>query len=165
MNVSFGYVCIPVVASILTLAAGGSAAEGARHCARVHGTITTTITTEGCPSEIGLCTVGTIHGGPLHGATTFSALGAAPSAGMPNAEPASVLSYSGRLTITTRCGAITVRDVGVLDNDNLAFSEIDRVVAGTGEYAGASGVFFAVGEVIDDGAGFRGELSGEICTR
>ena len=80
----------PVLA-ILILASIGAVTRAVRadaSCTPVHGTITSVRTTENCTSPVGVCTVGTITGaGRLDGATTFIALDAAPSAGMPPQEP------------------------------------------------------------------------------
>ena len=80
-------------------------------CRPVHGTIHSLFTTQNCTSPIGLCTAGTISdSGILDGATTFLALGAAPSAGMPSNEPSANLSYSGQLTITASNGTLITHD-------------------------------------------------------
>lgn len=134
-------------------------------CRPVHGTIHSLFTTQNCTSPIGLCTAGTISdSGILDGATTFLALGAAPSAGMPSNEPSANLSYSGQLTITASNGTVITHDLGVLDGNHLAFTEIERPFSGTGIFANpGTSVFFISGSIVDNGQAFQGDLSGTVC--
>jgi hypothetical protein len=134
-------------------------------CHRVHGHIQSTFTTTNCTSPIGLCTEGMITGaGFLDSATTFLALDAAPSAGMPAVESSANLSYSGVLTIKARKGTLVTHDLGVLDAATASFTEIERPASGTGIFANVSSVFFISGALVNNGTGFSGELSGELCT-
>jgi len=134
-------------------------------CHWVHGRIQSSFTTTNCTSPIGLCTTGMITGaGPLDSATTFLALDAAPSAGLPAAVPATNLSYSGVLTIGTSRGTLVTHDLGVLDAATASFTEIERPASGTGIFANVSSVFFISGAVVNNGTGFDGELYGELCT-
>jgi hypothetical protein len=134
-------------------------------CRPVRGTINSVFTTQNCTSPIGLCTVGTISGsGLLDGPTSFVALDAAPSAGMPPVEPAANLSYSGQLTIVARRGTLVTSDLGVLDAAHLAFTEMERPSSGTGVFANPGNtVFFISGAIVDNGQGFQGNLSGVVC--
>lgn len=135
-------------------------------CRPVHGTIHSLFTTQNCASPVGLCTTGTISdGGILDGATTFTALGVAPSAGIPGGvEPAANLSYSGQLTITASNGTLITHDLGVLDASHLAFTEIERPSSGEGIFANpGNSVFFISGSIVDNGNGFQGDLSGTVC--
>lgn len=134
-------------------------------CRLVRGTINSLFTTQNCTSPIGLCTTGTITGaGQLDGNTTFVALNAAPSAGMPTVEPAANLSYSGQLTIVARQGTLVTNDLGVLDAAHFAFTEMERPSSGTGVFANpGSSVFFISGSIVDNGQGFQGDLSGIAC--
>lgn len=134
-------------------------------CRPVHGTIHSLFTVQNCTSPVGLCTAGTItDAGPLNGATVFSALAVAPSAGLPSVEPAANLSYSGQLTITASNGTLITRDLGVLDANHLAFTEIERPFSGTGIFANpGSSVFSISGSIVDNGNGFQGDLTGTVC--
>lgn len=134
-------------------------------CRPVHGTIHSLFTTQNCTSPVGLCTAGTItDAGPLDGATIFSALAVAPSAGLPSVEPEANLSYSGQLTITASNGTLITHDLGVLDANHLAFTEIERPFSGTGIFANpGSSVFFISGSIVDNGNGFQGDLTGTVC--
>lgn len=135
-------------------------------CRPVHGTIHSVFTTQNCTSPVGLCTVGTISdAGILDGTTTFTALGVAPSAGIPGGvEPPANLSYSGQLTIAASNGTLITHDLGVLDASHVAFTEIERPSSGTGIFANpASSVFFISGSIVDNGTGFQGDLTGTVC--
>ena len=148
--------------------AGGSIAIGAGPpvvCRSVHGTIHSLFTTQNCTSPVGLCTAGTItDAGPLDGSTFFSALAVVPSAGLPSVEPAANLSYSGQLTITASNGTLVTHDLGVLDANHLAFTEIERPSSGTGIFANpGTSVFFISGSIVDNGQGFQGDLTGTVC--
>jgi hypothetical protein len=135
-------------------------------CIRVHGRIQSTFTATNCTSPIGMCTEGKITGaGPLDSATTFLALDAAPSAGMPGVEPSTNLSYSGVLTINARLGTLVTHDLGVLDTTDASFTELERPASGTGLFQHAHNVFFISGALVNNGTGFDGDLSGELCLR
>lgn len=134
-------------------------------CLPVWGTINSLFTTQNCNSPIGLCTVGTITGSDLlDGSTSFVALGAAPSAGMPGVEPAANLSYFGQLTIVGPLGTLVIDDLGVLDAAHLAFTEMERPSSGTGVFSNpGTNAFFISGSIVDNGQGFQGNLSGTVC--
>lgn len=147
---------------------GGSIATAASPpvvCRPVHGTIHSLFTTQNCTSPVGLCTAGVItDAGLLDGATIFSALAVAPSAGLPSIEPSANLAYSGQLTITASNGTLVTHDLGVLDANHLAFTEIERPSSGTGVFANpGNSVFFISGSIVDNGNGFQGDLTGTVC--
>ena len=133
-------------------------------CRPVHGTIHSVFTTQNCTSPVGLCTIGTItDAGVLDGGTSFTALAIAPSAGL-QGEPQANLSYSGQLTIAASNGTLVTKDLGVLDANHLAFTEIERPASGTGIFANpGSSVFFISGSIVDNGQGFQGDLTGTVC--
>jgi len=155
---------IALVGGVVAFGASTREADARQSCRKIHGTITSHITDPAnCTSPVGLCTAGTITGGgPLNGATVFTTLALAPSACLPGVPP-TTLSYTGVLTISTRRGTVTTTDVGLLDQANLVFTEIDTVQGGTGEFAGATGTWLISGPVIDNGTGFRGDITGELC--
>lgn len=149
--------------TILVPASGGASAATPL-CLPVHARIAASFVAEGCSSPVGLCTAGTItEGGLLNGSTRFTALAAAPAAGMYGVEADSTLSYNGELIITTRQGVLEISDVGVFDQFAGKFTELDRVIGGTGMFANASGVLFISGDAYADGSGFDGRISGELC--
>lgn len=154
---------IIVLGSVATRSFKTSAQD---RCRPVAGTINSLFTSQNCTSPVGLCTTGTITGaGLLDGATAFRALNVAPSAGMPITEPSANLAYSGELAITAGLGTLVTKDLGVLDANHLAFSEIERPASGTGVFANpGSSVFFISGSIVNNGTGFQGNLSGMVCT-
>jgi hypothetical protein len=113
---------------------------------------------------VGLCTTGTItDAGILDGSTTFTALAVAQSAGL-QGEPPANLSYSGQLTIVTSNATLVTKDLGVLDANHLAFTEIERPASGTGIFSNpGNSVFFISGSIVDNGQGFQGDLTGTVC--
>src|SRR5882672_2103362 len=124
-------------------------------CRKVHGRIQSTFTATNCTSPIGLCTEGKITGaGFLDSATTFLALDAAPSAGLPGVEPAANLSYSGVLTINARRGTLVTHDLGAIDAATASFTELERPASGTGIFTHAGHVFFISGAIVNNGTGF-----------
>jgi hypothetical protein len=82
---------------------------------------------------------------------------------MPAVEPSANLSYSGQLTINARRGVLTTHDLGVIDGVNSKFTELERPASGTGIFASASNVFFISGSLVNNGTGFDGEISGQLC--
>ena len=134
-------------------------------CRPVRGTIHSVFTTQNCASPVGLCTTGTItDAGILDGSTTFAALAVAPSAGL-QGEPQANLSYSGQLTILATNGTLVTKDLGVLDVNHSAFTEIERPASGSGIFANpGSSVFYISGSIVDNGQAFQGDLTGTVCT-
>lgn len=172
LRVTLGVVVVGTALSLVPkkIAVGAGSAPAAPSpspvvCRPVHGTIHSVFITQNCTSPIGLCTAGTItDAGILDGTTTFVAAGVAPSAGLPSAEPVANLSYSGQLTIVASNGTLVTKDLGVLDANHLAFTEIERPASGTGIFANpGNSVFFISGSIVDNGNGFQGDLTGTVC--
>jgi hypothetical protein len=91
-------------------------------------------------------------------------LDVAPSAGLPAVEPAANLSYSGHFNLTTHEGVLESSDLGVLDASHLIFAEFGRPLSGTGAFANWSGELYFTGALVDNGTGFEGPITGELCT-
>ncbi len=158
MLAGLALLALVAVVGVALLSRDASATSG---CRTIGGGITSSVTTEGCASPVGLCTTGDFSGnGLLNGTTLFTADALAPSAGMPGAEAPSTLSYSGLLTITTDKGTLTTRGTGIFDTARGLFSSRDIVVAGTGEFEGATGFLFFHGT---GSSTFVSKASGEIC--
>ena len=138
-------------------------------CERLEGWVLLFKTAEGCTSPTGLCTAGIfLSSNPnWNGAKWFfTALGTAPSAGLPaSREPATTLSYAGTVRITTLANnSITTSNTGVFDPAAGAFSQLDRVTGGTGQFSGAKGFIWLTGTGGDLIAGIRGEVRGNLCS-
>jgi hypothetical protein len=93
-----------------------------------------------------------------------TALATAPSAGISGAvEPASTLSYAGRVTVTNDKGTFTTTNVGVFDTALGAFSQLDRIQNGTAGFEDATGSLF-VAAAGTPAAGFEAAVRGEVCS-
>lgn len=150
------------------LLAFGLATEAiAAECKQVNAQITTSLTTEGCTSPVGLCTAGEIEGNSgLNGTTFFVADALAPGPAT-SSNAAATFSYSGILRITTEKGTLTTRDTGIIDSSTGGapagfFSSFDVVVGGAGKFEGATGKLFIGGETISGQLVTR-VITGELC--
>jgi hypothetical protein len=154
--------------ALFLLAPRVTAQDPSERCYRVHAQIHALFSTAGCASPVGLCTAGTLRGFP-GGTTRFEALGlgGAPvgeaSIVTPAAEPGTTWSYRGNLVYATPIGEVRLEDVGVLDTIAGTFSELQRVVGGTGAFENATGDVFSYGHTTAAGDGFDGAVRGEIC--
>jgi hypothetical protein len=115
-------------------------------------------------SPVGVCADGTITSGILKGTKFAFYTAAAPSAGLPT-EPPSVLSYSAYAVFTTKHGDLHLSQLGVSDTERQVFTELNRVVGGTGRFYEASGELFISGtfsspDIITD---FESEITGTLC--
>lgn len=148
-------------------------APAGTRCFDVRAEISVLFTADGCDSPVGMCTAGTVRsrgaGGIVAGTTRFRALGLGggvvgePSIVFPPAEPASTWSYRGDLAITTALGVLNLEDVGVFDTVRGSFSEMNRVVGGTGIFRDAQGDLFMYGYSNASGTGFDGDIRGRVC--
>ncbi len=118
-------------------------------------------------SPVGLCAPATAASGVLKGEKQFVFQGLAPGAGLTPLQPATVLSYSGPVTYHTRKGDLHLSAIGVLDQERLVFSEVQRVVGGTGHFAAATGNLFVSGNSPGPeptgAVPFESRITGEIC--
>ena len=137
------------------------------HCRRVDAEFMNTIVSGDCASPVGLCKAGLVTGsGLLKGPNTFTASGLAAAAGLARIEPETLVSFAGERVITTPRGTLTLHAVGVFDTAPTAageFSELEKVMGGTGRFAGATGTLHLFGQATADGAGFHGAIIEEIC--
>lgn len=113
-----------------------------------------------------LSTKGTLKGaGRLNGTTEFTGQDSEASAGLEEVSEKTV-SYTGLLTLTTKHGQITLRDVGIFDTDigggDGEFTSRARVMSGTDKWENASGLIFFFGDTNPD-LTFTAEANGEVC--
>jgi hypothetical protein len=159
---------VSVTGSVLFVAASSlvnaSSVRADGRCRHIHAKVETALSSVNCASPVGLCTTGTIDGGPFHAATTFLTLDVAPSAGMPAVEPAANLSYSGTFTATQNDGTFVASDLGVFDVSHAAFAELSRSVSGTGRFSNPTGTLIISGALVNNATGFDGYADGELCT-
>ena len=143
-----------LVALTIGLFSSAQSASAGGDCKKVKGNISVVNNGNGTTS-------GTItQGGRLNGATqaVFT------SVFTPTPDP-NAFSFTDDLTLTTRRGVLKTHNVGIFDTATGLFSAINRIDlnAGTGEFAGATGVLYINGKTTDGGATFQAEISGEIC--
>jgi hypothetical protein len=133
-------------------------------CREVDADFTSELAPSDCASPLGLCAAGTIRHDPLlKGAMYVTIADGAPSAGMPNSEPSTLLSVSGTRTLRpARGGTLTAHVIGVLDTVTFEFTELNVITGGTGRFAGATGTLGVLGHATSPTT-FAGELSGTIC--
>ena len=133
----------------------------ADECKKIHARILDAQVTEGCTSPNRFCAAGTVSGNHgLNGTTYFVMDGAVRG---PATAPGS-LATSGILVFTTDRGTLTVRESGLsgLSESGAGyFTAFQQVLSGTGEYEGATGHLWVLGQVVENG--FDSEVRGVIC--
>jgi hypothetical protein len=155
---------VTVVAAVVALALL-NAASAAPECKQVEGKFTLQPFGEpDCTSPVDLCATGSYKGG-IKGSSVFVGSRLTPTVDMPAAAdmPATaVVLLTGDNTIATGGGTLLTKDAIVLRTIGAGeFAEVDTIVGGTGEWAGASGQLIATGTFT--AAGGEGEYRGEIC--
>ena len=148
------------LALLLTVTAASPAL--ADSCKKIHATIVDTQVIEGCTSPNGFCAAGAVSGNHgLNGTTYFVMDGAVNG---PATAPGS-FSTSGILIYTTNRGTLTVRESGlsglIETPEQGFFTAFQEVLEGTGDYAGASGHLWVLGE--RNGSVFEAGVRGVIC--
>ena len=112
---------------------------------------------------MGLCADGVIWSGILKGTKLAVYTAAGPSAGLPEVEPPSVLSYSAEAVFTADQGELHLDQLGVLDPFRQVFTELSRVIGGTGRFENATGDLFISGITNIDGTAFESDVTGSLC--
>jgi hypothetical protein len=150
LGIGFGLLAVALVS--------GSTAEAAS-CKTARGKLTlNTVTGPECTSPVGLCTSTVLTGG-LSGHVFTTATSITPTADTPTT---SVVLVTADAVITTDKGTLSLKEAVVLQTSGPGeFSGLHTVVAGTGEWAGATGVFRVDGTF--DGSTAVGEYVAEIC--
>ena len=115
-------------------------------------------------SPVGLCSNGTITSGILKGSKEAVYTAAAPTAGLWTELP-SVFSYSADAVFTTERGELHLNQLGVIDTERRVFTEVNRVVGGTGRFHEASGDLYISGTVTSSGleTDFESKVTGRVC--
>jgi hypothetical protein len=83
--------------------------------------------------------------------------------GFPSIEPETTLGYVGDRLIETKHGDLTLRFTGVFDTLRGEFSELARVVSGTGKFEDATGTYYLTGRSNAAGNEFVGDITRTIC--
>jgi hypothetical protein len=136
----------------------GSTAEAAS-CKTAKGKVTlNSVTGLECTSPVGLCVSGPLTGG-LSGHTFATVTSITPTADTPTT---SVVFLTADSVITTDKGTLSLKEALAFQTSGPGeFSGLHTVVAGTGEWAGATGVFRVDGTF--DGSTVVGEYAADIC--
>lgn len=149
---------VALLLCLVPLAVGPAAA--APNCKRVHSHLF--IEAEAvptCGSPIGLCATATLMGS-LKATTEFVGTSFQTTVDTPDTA---VVLLTGDNTFHTTGGDFFTKDAIVLSTvGNGEFAEVDTVIGGTGEWAGATGNLTATGTFVN-GIG-EGIIEGEICT-
>jgi hypothetical protein len=128
-------------------------------CKNISGKFTLqTVTGPACASAIGICATGSYSGG-LKGTGSFAGTSLIQTADTPTT---SVVLLTGDNVITTAGGTLLTKDAIVLQTAGAeAFGEVDTVVGGTGEWAGAVGQLTATGTFAASGG--QANYYGQVC--
>lgn len=112
-----------------------------------------------CVSAIGVCSTGSITGGPLAGDFSFTGTSAEGTIDSPITQ---VIAVTGDRTIQTKLGTLSTKDAHTQRTSGVQyFAGVWTIVAGTGAWADASGFVQAIGVGATSG---EGEFSGQVCT-
>jgi hypothetical protein len=151
---------VPALMMALIAVLAPMSAAAAPHCKKVHSHLFLEADpTPTCGSAIDLCAGATLQGN-LDATSEFVGTGFVVTDDTP---VTAVVVLTGDNTFHTSRGDFFTKDAIVLSTiGDGEFSEVDVVVGGTGDYAGATGVLTASG-TFANGVG-QGVLEGEICT-
>jgi len=128
----------------------------AGECKPIHADLVEVYSTEGCNPGLSFCYLGVVDGNHgLRGTTHFrgNSAGTAPS-GAPDAVP-----YAGPFEYRTPTGNLLMREAGIVPPGVVTAHQ--KIVEGTGEFAGATGYFFVSGTRA--GGVITTNVDGEIC--
>lgn len=146
----------PLTCCALAMLALATTPARADECKPIHAEMVEVRVTEGCDAGEAFCFLGVVDGNQgLRGTTHFKAdaIGTGPAT-----SPGS-LPYSGPFEYRLPGGTISMRETGI--NVPGMVTAHQRVVAATGEYAGATGDFFVDGV---RGVGIvTTQVSGTLC--
>jgi hypothetical protein len=145
---------------LLTLVLAGGGVLAAAQCKKINGKLTLqSLPSNPCGSAVGVCASGTFSG-DLAGTFTFAGSQFITST---DTQTTSVALLTGNNMITTAHGTLMTKDAIVLETvGNGDFAEVDTIVGGTGEWAGATGSIRAQG-VFTAASGGEGDYVGDIC--
>lgn len=133
---------------LLSVNANAQEAPDALECKAVHADLVERLSTDGCRPGDASCFLGEVDGNHgLRGTTYFKGeQGAAFPSGAPTFR-----SYVGNFEYTTATGTLTMREMGFSEPSANStpsggvVNAFQRIVDGTGEFAGATGYLFVSG--------------------
>ena len=133
-------------------------------CKAVHADLVEVRSTVGCKPEHSFCFLGEVDGNHgLRGTTYFKG---EQGAFFPPSAP-DFRSYVGSFEYTTANGTLAMREMGLTNPQNAdpasgAVMAYQKIIAGTGEFEGATGYLFVVG--FNRNQRIVTSITGEICT-
>lgn len=146
---------------LLALAVASSGAVAATTCKKAKGKfVLQPVSGPACESPVGICATGS-YSGDIAGTNTFTGSSLVATV---DTTTTGVVLLTGDNVIETAGGTLRTKDAIVLRTTGAGdFAEVDTIVAGTGAWAGVTGVIRAQGTftLADGGAG---EYIGEVCT-
>jgi hypothetical protein len=158
------YIVTTVLVGVLAVSGRAQQVPPAPTCKAVHATLTEARATVGCKPEHDSCFLGEVDGNHgLRGTTYFR--GEA-SAFFPSGAP-TFRSYVGTFEYTTPTGTLTMREMGLSEPslnttpEGGVVNAFQRIVGGTGEFAGATGYLFVSG--FNRSGQVATTVHGEIC--
>ena len=157
-------ICVNMLVVLGMVAAPVGAQEGAAQaCKTVHADLVEARSTVNCKPGDNVCFLGEVDGNHgLRGTTYFKGLQGAP---FPPLAP-TFRSYVGTFEYTTATGTLTMKEMGFTDPptqdpESGVVSAYQKIVEGTGEFAGATGYLFVTG--FNRNQRIVTTVSGQIC--
>lgn len=136
------------LAGLLAVTASAQEAADELNCKPVHADLVERLSTEGCKPGDASCFLGEVDGNHgLRGTTYFKG---EKSVEFPTGAP-TFRSYVGNFEYTTATGTLAMREMGFSEPSSNStpsggvVSAFQRIVGGTGEFAGATGHLFVTG--------------------
>jgi len=158
------YATIPVVIALCGASAGARQAAPST-CKQVHADLVEVRSTDACKPGHAVCFLGEVDGNHgLRGTTYFRG---EQGALFPPSAP-TFRSYVGTFEYTTATGTLTMREMGLTEPpdpnnpESGVVNAFQRIVAGTGEFTGATGYLFVSG--FNRNQRILTTVHGEICT-
>lgn len=139
---SLALLSVSAAAMAAVLAASGTDSR----CKSVHAEMVEHRSTTACRPGHAACFLGTVDGNHgLRGTTYFRG----DSAGTPAPTAPTFTPYGGLFEYATAQGTLTAREAGIVSNSEGVVTAFQRVIAGTGEFEGATGGLYVAGTLAD----------------
>jgi hypothetical protein len=150
-------------ASLALLVGSAAPSQAASGCRDVRGFYVEHATSENCTSPVGLCIAGTYSGqirGHFHGtATSITTTADTPTTGVAMFTSDSTIDA----TVSGMSGTLVIKNAGAFASSG-PIVDLQTIVAGTGNLAGASGALRAQG-TFSTASGGRSDYHGTLCLR
>ncbi len=150
-------------ASIVLVAGGGAGADV--RCRELSGRYSEHLVTDGCTSPVGLCIAARYTAGPLHGTFSGAASSLVPTADTPTTGVVLFTTDSvADVTAWDQRGTLLIKNAGAVQTTGRGeIVDLQTIVGGTGDLAGATGAIRASG-TFDPVLGVgTSEFEGTVC--